>query len=157
MIWTWTVGFCSGEAWTTRWLKRGYGHCWAARPLWDDLWLWVEWTPGRIVVGPVGAEMVERARRRATLVLEVDTVPGQRVHSRPWPVLGWWHCVRLVVDVMGVRIPWWPTPYGFARALLAAEGARNRVDHENPKGAWTLCGGDRNAEASAGAAASPKG
>lgn len=140
MIWCWVVGFCPGEAWSTRWLRRGYGHCWAARPLWDDVWLWIEWTPGRVIAGPVPLAMVELAIERATEVFNVDTVPGQRDHCRPWPVFGWWHCVRLVVDVLGFRMPWWPTPWGFARALRARAVPGDAMGHENAENPRPLPG-----------------
>jgi hypothetical protein len=124
MPWVWLVGFVEGGRWTQRLLKRGYGHCWCARPLWNDLWLYVEWSPGRINVGPVTLQMIDAACARATTVFQIDTLAGQRAHDVPLPMFGWWHCVRLVVDCLGIAMPRWPTPWGLVRALRAHPDAR---------------------------------
>lgn len=117
----WRIGFLAAAApatgWWQRLLRPGYAHVWAARRLWRGLWLWAEWTPERIILGVCGPELVRRASRGAHQVLIFDgTVEGERRHLRlPLPHL--LHCVTLVADVTGVRVPPWCTPWRLACAL----------------------------------------
>jgi hypothetical protein len=121
----WVIGFRGAipgaTPWWARWLRRGYVHCWAARRLWSGAWLWVEWTPERLVVGVCTPDLVRRAAAGADRVLLYRAADGAaRRVSLPQP--GFIHCAQLVAQAVGVRL-WWPTPYGLACALTA-RGAR---------------------------------
>jgi hypothetical protein len=123
----WLVGFRSLPGQDRPWwvrllrLREGYHHAWCCRRLMPGWWLWCEWTPGKLLVGVVGADLVRRAVAAADEVLIYRAAAGApRRVSLPQPAF--LHCVVLVAQLVGLRL-WWPTPWALACALRA-RGAR---------------------------------
>jgi len=119
----WVVGFRSlpdgARPWWVRLLRLrdGFHHCWAARCISPGFWLWVEWTPDRLVLGVTEPSLVRRAVAAADLVLLFRAAAGDaRRVSLPQPAM--LHCAVLVAQAVGLRL-WWPTPHGLACALRA--------------------------------------
>lgn len=122
----WRVGFQAAAApatrWWQRWLRHGYAHVWAARRMWRGVWLWVEWTPERLLLGVCGPDLVRRASLSAheVLVFEANLHGEPRRFGLPAPHL--LNCVTLVADALGIRVPPWCTPWGLA-CVLRRRGA----------------------------------
>lgn len=126
----WHVGFVAAdERWWQRLLRPGYAHCWAAREIDTGLWLWVEWTPSRVIFGLASAELVGKAAAHATevLVWEAAEAAGPRAAR---PAFGLWHCATLAAHVMGLRLRPFATPWALACALRR-QGARPLMLHSN--------------------------
>jgi hypothetical protein len=119
----WRVGFLDSPEPTLaqRLLRPGYRHCWAAKAICPDIWLWVEWTPERLIFGLASDELVQDAEREAGLVLEVLQPDDAPAPVRP--VFALQHCAAVVSHAIGFRPAPWVTPYRLARALSRA-GAR---------------------------------
>lgn len=110
----WHVGFLAAREdspWWQRRLRPGYAHCWAAREIDTDLWLWVEWTPEAVLFGHAGRSMIHRACMYAheVLVWEYEAPPGPPPVR---PILALHHCASLVSHAVGIRprplaTPWW--------------------------------------------------
>lgn len=115
----WVVGFMAQAgrpAWYQRLLRPGYAHCWAAKWLASDLWLWVEWTPERLIFGMAGDALVCRAMGAAHEVLRFEQ-PEDAPHP-PRPVLALHHCASIVSHAIGLRPKPWATPWRLRCALL---------------------------------------
>jgi len=67
--------------------------------------------------------VVQTAMHRATECFVVDRPSARDAAALPYPRLGWWHCVRVVVDALALPLPWWPTPWGLRCALVRARCA----------------------------------
>jgi hypothetical protein len=101
-------------------LRRGYAHCWMAREIDTGLWLWLEWTPERLVHGLVHAELVTEEMDRCSEVLGLAWPgPGglrpREARGLPRPALCC--CVSVVADAIGLRVPLWATPWRLSGAL----------------------------------------
>lgn len=111
---TWRVGFMAAKedcSWWQRWLlKPGYAHCWAAKWIDANLWMWVEWTPAQVLFGFASDRMVEAVQAAAHEVLEWQPAEPA-IHPRR-PLLALHHCASLVSHTIGLRprplaTPWW--------------------------------------------------
>lgn len=124
----WVVGFveATGEAswWQRRLLRRGYAHCWAARPLCregDGLWLWVEWVPDCVVLGVATTATVRAAAEGAHEALRWRQDLSAAGAPRR-PLLAWHHCASLTAHTIGCRPRWLATPW-WLRCALRRRGA----------------------------------
>jgi hypothetical protein len=127
---TWVVGFreaAEDASWWMRWLRHGYAHCWGAKQIDRDLWLWVEWTPAAILFGLAGSAMLDRAMASSHEVLALEVAETAIPPVRP--VLALHHCASLVSHTVGIRprtlaTPWW------LRCALRRRGARVLIGPE---------------------------
>lgn len=129
----WRVGFARAEPggsawWQRRLLRPGFAHVWATRRIMRDCWLWLEWTPEKLLVGMVSSGMVRRVSAAASCVLVYDApLDGTPRWSRlPWPRC--LYCVSLVADALSVPVRPWATPWALSCAL-------------RKRGAWPLRAG----------------
>ena len=121
----WRVGFMAladKAAWYQRLLRPGYAHCWAAKWIGEDLWLWVEWTPERMLFGLASDAMVKDATAAAHEVVELWQAVTRAYPPRP--VLALHHCASIVSHTIGIRPKPWATPWSL-RCALHRLGARS--------------------------------
>lgn len=128
----WRVGFCDAEdvsPWQ-RLLKPGYRHCWGARELDEGCWMWVEWTPERVIYGIALPGLIDRCTAAAhEVLLWVDRVEDDPYPRRP--LLALHHCASILSHTMGVRprplaTPWW------LRCALLKRGAQVLMPAKEP-------------------------
>jgi hypothetical protein len=107
-------------------LRSGHTHCWMAREIDAGLWLWLEWTPDRLVHGLVAPAIVTRQMEDSASVLHLPwpgpagLASGAARRRFPRPVIS---CVTVIADALGLPLPPWATPWRLACALRK-HGAR---------------------------------
>ena len=128
----WRVGFIgsdqAGRTWWHRILAPGYAHCWAARRLCRNLWLWVEWCPERLVCGLMSSAHVRQMSKAAAVVIVYEQPPTPPRRPR-LPVMPFHHCAGIIAHALSLP-GWGITPWRLACALRRRGAlALMRLDH----------------------------